>query len=89
MIQFGIAIVVFFVVNWLVWLVVEKKGWVPACLRYKPFICRICATFWTLAAISVACMVQGWWISGSVIGVLAVLNAFAMKYHEVMNTEEL
>lgn len=89
MIQFISFIITFFIINWLVWLITEKYDIVPACLRYKPFICRICATFWTLVTIGAFCMVQHWWISGWGLMVMAVLNSIAMKYHQFQNTEEL
>lgn len=89
MIQILGIIITFLIVNWVVWLITEKYMLVPECLSYRPFICRICATFWTLITISVAYMVQGWWIMGIGLAVLAILNAVAMKIHQRQNTEEL
>ena len=89
MIQILGIIITFLVVSWVVWLITDKYMLVPKCLKYKPFICRICATFWTLITISVAYMLQGWLVMGIGLAVLAVLNAIAMIIHQRQNTEEL
>lgn len=89
MIQFIFIFIIFFIVSWVVWLITEKYMLVPECLSYRPFICRICATFWTLTAISAASVIQGLYILGVGLFVMAALNAIAMKIHQRQNTEEI
>ena len=80
MVQYISIFITFFMVNWAVWFIVDRKDWVPGCLRYRPFTCRICATFWTLLAAA------GWYIAAGGTAAMAVLNAIAMKIHQKQNT---
>lgn len=70
--------VIFFAVNYWVYWLTEVRG-LPEWLQYKPWICRLCLTFWTLIFIysaiwlSFACLTIG--ISGILI---ASMNALAM-----------
>ncbi len=84
--EFILIFVIFFLVNYGVYWLTEKKG-LPEWLEYRPFNCRLCATFWSLIAIytaiwlSFSCLVIG--IGGIV---LAIMNAIAMWLHQKNNT---
>lgn len=89
MIQYISIFITFFLVNWGVWFIVDRKDWIPACLRYRPFLCRICATFWSLLAAAGGFAAAGWYIAAGGTAVMAVLNAIAMKIHQKKNTVTL
>lgn len=77
---------IFFIVNYGAYYVTEVKG-LPTWLQYKPWICRLCLTFWTLIFtytaiwLSFACLYLG--IGGIL---LASMNALAMYIHQRNNT---
>ena len=81
--------IIFFVVSYLSWLITEKWG-LPEWLQYKPWICRLCLTFWSLIFIystiwlSFACLYIG--IVGNI---LAILNALAMWIDQKQKTVKL
>lgn len=89
MIQYISIFITFFMVNWAVWYTIEKKDRVPGCLRYRPFTCRICCTFWTLLAAAGGFAAAGWYIAAGGTAAMAVLNAIAMKIHQKKNTVTL
>ena len=89
MVQYISIFITFFMVNWAVWFTIEKKDWIPGCLRYRPFTCRICATFWTLLAAAGGFAAAGWYIAAGGTAVMAALNAIAMKIHQKKNTVTL
>lgn len=70
--------VIFFVVNYSAYYMTEVKT-MPQWLQYKPWICRLCLTFWSL--ITIYCTI---WASfncltiGTVGITLAIMNALAM-----------
>ena len=79
----------FFAVNYFAYLITEKWG-LPEWLQYKPWICRLCLTFWTLIFIystiwlSFSCLYIG--IVGNI---LAILNALAMWIDQKQKTVKL
>lgn len=81
--------IVFFIVNYGAWWLTEVKG-LPQWLQYKPWICRLCLTFWTLFMVyltillSFQCLIVG--IGGII---LAAMNAFAMWYHIKTHTVKI
>ena len=76
--NFVITLVIFFSVNYGAYWLTEVRG-LPDWLQYKPWICRLCLTFWSLMGVYIAI-----WVSFSclVIGIagilLAIMNALAM-----------
>lgn len=76
--EFIIMVVIFLVINYMGYWITEVKG-LPEWLDYKPFICRLCLTFWLLIGVytviwlSFSCLYMG--IGGII---LAMLNALAM-----------
>lgn len=70
--------IIFFVVNYSAYYMTEVKT-MPQWLQYKPWICRLCLTFWSLIFIystiwaSFNCLIIG------TVGIaLAIMNALAM-----------
>lgn len=84
--EFIAMMLIFFIVNYGAYYVTEVKG-LPTWLQYKPWICRLCLTFWTLIFtytaiwLSFACLYLG--IGGIL---LASMNALAMYIHQRNNT---
>jgi hypothetical protein len=84
--EFIAMMLIFFIVNYGTYYVTEVKG-LPTWLQYKPWICRLCLTFWTLIFtytaiwLSFACLYLG--IGGIL---LASMNALAMYIHQRNNT---
>lgn len=78
--------VVFFITSYIAWYMTEVKT-MPQWLNYKPWICRLCLTFWSLITIyttfllSFQCLYMG--IGGII---LAILNAIAMYIDQKSNT---
>lgn len=81
--------ILFFIINYLSWYITEVKG-LPQWLQYKPWICRLCLTFWSL--IAVYCTI---WASfqclyiGTVGIALAIMNAIAMYIDQKNNTVKI
>ena len=70
--------IIFFVVNYSAYYMTEVKT-MPQWLQYKPWICRLCLTFWSLIFVystiwaSFNCLIIG------TVGItLAIMNALAM-----------
>ena len=84
--EFIAMMLIFFIVNYAAYYVTEVKG-LPTWLQYRPWICRLCLTFWTLIFtytaiwLSFACLYLG--IGGIL---LATMNALAMYIHQRNNT---
>lgn len=78
LLQFILIVAIFLPTRWFAWKVTEVWG-LPAWLDYKPFICKLCLTFWLLIGIYTAI-----WLSFSclIVGIggytLAAMNALAM-----------
>ena len=77
---------IFFPVNYFAYYLTEERG-LPKWLQYKPWICRLCLTFWSLVIIyltlwlSLSCLYVG--IGGIL---LASMNALAMWIHQKTHT---
>lgn len=76
--EFIIMVMIFLIVSYGGYWLTEVKG-LPKWLDYKPFICRLCLTFWCLIGVYIAI-----WLSFSCLYlgmggiILAILNAIAM-----------
>lgn len=79
------AIGTFLIVSVAIWWLLDVRLYVLRPFDYKPFNCRKCLTFWTLAAISAAALIEGHNAFGVTLAVLASLNAAAMEYDERQN----
>ena len=72
------ALIIFFVVNYGAYWLTEVKG-LPAWLQYKPWVCRMCLTFWSLMAIYITLWLSFSCLYIAIYGILlAILNAIAM-----------
>lgn len=70
--------VIFFTVSYVAYYITEKKG-LPDWLQYKPWICRLCLTFWSLVFIYSAIWLSFSCLYIGIIGnLLASMNALAM-----------
>lgn len=45
--QIFLGVVLYFMIKYLAYYVIEKKQMIPKFLNYKPFNCVKCCTFWT------------------------------------------
>lgn len=85
-IQVILILLIFIITRYLTYKITEEWG-LPKWLQYKPFICEVCLTFWSLLGIYISIgLIFGLWITliGGII--LAILNAIAMKVHQKNNT---
>ena len=72
------ALIIFFVVNYGAYWITEVKG-LPAWLQYKPWVCRMCLTFWSLMGIYITLWLSFSCLYIAIYGILlAILNAIAM-----------
>lgn len=86
LIQFIAVGIIFFIVSYFTWWYTEKEH-TPEFLNYRPFSCRLCATFWLLTGIYIALGISfKLWVVLIAGCVLAGLNAIAMKVHQKNNT---
>ena len=89
LIEFALIFGIFLPVKYLTYWLTEVKG-LPEWLNYKPWICNLCLTFWSLLGIYIAigvsfsCLITG--IGGAI---FAILNAIAMWVHQKNNTVSL
>ena len=89
LIEFALILGIFLPVKYLTYWLTEVKG-LPEWLNYKPWICNLCLTFWSLLGIYIAigasfsCYIIG--IGGAI---FAILNAIAMWVHQKNNTVSL
>lgn len=87
--EFILLFVIFFIVNYGGYWITEIHG-LPIWLQYKPWICRLCLTFWSLIFLytaiwlSFACLYVG--IGGIL---LACMNALAMYIDQRNKTIKL
>lgn len=87
--QFIIILAIFLAVSYGAYWLTEVHG-LPIWLDYKPFVCRLCLTFWSLISIytaiwlSFSCLIVG--IGGIL---LAILNAVAMYVDQRNKTIKL
>lgn len=69
---------IFFPIKWLCWKITERWG-VPEWLRYRPWECKKCLTFWSLMALFIACgLLCHLWITMAVGGILTILDTIAV-----------
>lgn len=72
------ALIIFFAVNYGAYWVTEVKG-LPVWLQYKPWVCRMCLTFWSLMGIYITLWLSFSCLYIAIYGILlAILNAIAM-----------
>lgn len=78
--------VIFFAVNYAAYWITEVKG-LPQWLQYKPWICRLCLTFWSLVVIYLTILLSFQCLYLGVGGIiLAVMNALAMYIDQKQKT---
>lgn len=46
--------IIFILIKWLCFFIIEKKEWVPEFINYKPFNCTQCCSFWLNLFISIS-----------------------------------
>ena len=84
--QFIGVFIIFFIINYVVWYITEKDK-VPEFLQYKPFICRLCATLWTLVTVYIAIGISfKLWVVLIAGCILAIMNALAMWINQKNRT---
>lgn len=78
LLQFVMVLAVFFPVSYLAYYLTEVRG-LPEWLQYKPWVCRLCLTFWLLIGIYLSIWVSFSCLYTGIAGViLACMNALAM-----------
>jgi hypothetical protein len=78
LLQFILIIAIFLPVRWFAWKFTEEWG-VPDWLQYKPWVCNLCLTFWSLMGVYIALGLSFSCLYLMIGGcILAVLNAIAM-----------
>ena len=77
--EFSLMLAIFFTVNYGAYWLTEVHG-MPEWLQYKPWVCRLCLTFWSLIGIYITL-----WLSFVCLNymaiygiILTILNAIAM-----------
>lgn len=80
--QYITAIATFAAVSVALWWLMDVRLWYMRPFDYKPFNCRKCLTFWSLAAISVGALMLGFTTYGVTLLVIASLNGIAMAVEE-------
>lgn len=87
--EFILILVIFLFIKWLTWKITEEWG-LPDWLQYKPWVCNLCLTFWSLMGVyitlglSFSCLYL--MIGGCI---LAILNAIAMYIDQKQKTIHL
>lgn len=78
LLEFALILGIFLPVKYLTYWLTEVKG-LPEWLNYKPWICNLCLTFWSLLGIYIAIGVSfSCYITGIGGAIFAILNAIAM-----------
>lgn len=78
--------VIFFAVNYAAYWITEVKG-LPQWLQYKPWICRLCLTFWSLVVIYLTILLSFQCLYLGIGGILlASMNALAMYIDQKQKT---
>ena len=84
--EFIVMVIIFLVINYGGYWLTEVKG-LPEWLQYKPFVCRMCLTFWSLMGVYIALGLSFSCLYTMVGGILlAIMNAIAMWLHQKNNT---
>ena len=87
--EFIFVFVIFFTVSYGAYYITEKRG-LPDWLQYKPWICRLCLTFWSLVFIYSAIWLSFSCLYIGIIGnLLASMNALAMWIDQKNKTIKL
>lgn len=87
--QFIGVYLIFILVNYFSWWFTEKDN-VPEFLKYKPFECRLCLTFWLLVGIYIALGISfKLWVVLIVGIILAIMNAIAMWIDQRQKTVKI
>lgn len=72
------ALIIFLLVNYGAYWLTEVKG-LPEWLQYRPWVCRMCLTFWSLMGIYITLWLSFSCLYIAIYGILlAILNAIAM-----------
>jgi hypothetical protein len=89
LIEFGLVLLIFLVISYGAYWLTEVRG-LPEWLQYKPWICRMCLTFWSLVGVYSAIWVSfSCYIIGVVGILLAILNAIAMYIDQKNKTVKI
>lgn len=81
-----LVFVIFFAINYGAWYITEVEG-LPQWLQYKPWICRLCLTFWSLVAVYLTIWFGFQCLYIGTVGIaLAIMNALAMWIDQKNNT---
>lgn len=72
------ALVIFFVMNYAAYWLTEVKG-LPSWLQYKPWVCRLCLSFWSMMGIFITLYLALDLMYVAIYGILlTVLNTIAL-----------
>lgn len=87
--EFIMIVVIFIAISYGGYWLTEVKG-LPEWLQYKPFICRLCLTFWSLMGVYIALGLSFSCLYLMIGGcILAILNAIAMWIDQKQKTVHL
>lgn len=87
--EFIILFAIFFAVSYAAYWLTEVHG-LPQWLQYKPWICRLCLTFWSLIAIYTAIWLSFHCLYIGIGGILlASMNALAMWIDQRQKTVKI
>ena len=86
LLQIILVLIIFFTIKYLVYKLTEVWG-LPEFLRYEPWICFKCLSFWTLISIFIVSgLICHLWIMMGVGILLTVLDTVALIIHQKRNT---
>ena len=86
LLQIVLVLIIFFTIKLSTWKVTEEIG-LPPFLRYEPWICFKCLSFWSLISIFLVCgLICHLWITMTVGILLTVLDTVALIIHQKNNT---
>lgn len=87
--EFILVFIIYLLVVPTVYYLTEIKG-MPKWLNFKPFICRLCMTFWSLlfAYVIIGLSFGLYWLMGTGI-VLTILNVIAMHIDQRNKTVKI
>ena len=84
--QIILVLIIFFTIKLSTYKLTEEIG-LPPFLRYEPWICFKCLSFWTLMGIYLVCgLICHLWITMGVGLLLTVLDTVALIIHQRNNT---
>ena len=86
LIQFVAVFAIFFIISYIAWYLTEKDK-IPEFLQYKPWICRLCLTLWSLVALYIIFGISfKLWLMLVAGLVLSIMNALAMYLNQKNKT---